>query len=273
VSYCFYQMNIIVDNREPHLFDKLTALFSGQSEIQIRFAPLTLGDISVELDNQPLLLFERKALPDLIASIKDGRYEEQSHRLIHSSGLHTHNIVYVIEGMYSQLRGDTDKRMCLSAMTSLLVYKGFSVFRTCSIHETAEWIHAMVSKIAKENAKGSKRPVFGNRNSGVEEQTGVATPETDLEQIPTQTPYCEVVAKVRKENITPENIGSIMLCSIPGISSAIAMEIMRPYTSFAHFMKEIGSRPELLDEIYLTTNGKRRKLGKNVIDNIRRFLG
>lgn len=269
MSYCFYQMNIIVDNREPHLFDKLSALFSTQPEIQIRFAPLTLGDVSVELDNQPLLLLERKSLPDLIASIKDGRYEEQSHRLIHSSGLHTHNIIYVIEGMYSQLRGDTDKRMCLSAMTSLLVYKGFSVFRTCSIHETAEWIHAMVSKIAKENAKGDKRPVFDNRNSG----TGVATPGTDLEQIPTQTPYCEVVSKVRKENITPENIGAIMLCSIPGISSAIAMEIMRPYSSFAHFMKEIGSRPELLDEIYLTTNGKRRKLGKNVIDNIRRFLG
>jgi hypothetical protein len=77
---------------------------------------------------------------------------------------------------------------------------------------------------------------------------------------------------VKKDNITPENIGEIILCTIPGISSTSAVEIMKQYTSFSHFMKEIESRPESLQEIYLTTNGKKRKLGKNIIENILRFL-
>jgi hypothetical protein len=77
---------------------------------------------------------------------------------------------------------------------------------------------------------------------------------------------------VKKDNITPENIGEIILCTIPGISSTSAVEIMKQYTSFSHFMKEIESRPESLQEIYLTSNGKKRKLGKNIIENILRFL-
>ena len=89
---------------------------------------------------------------------------------------------------------------------------------------------------------------------------------------PVAKPYCEVVHKVKKDNITPENIGEIILCTIPGISATSAVEIMKQYTSFSHFMKEIESRPESLQDIYLTTNGKKRKLGKNIIENILRFL-
>ena len=48
------------------------------------------------------LIIERKSLSDLIASIKDGRYNEQSYRLIHSSGLYRHHIVYLIEGGFAQ---------------------------------------------------------------------------------------------------------------------------------------------------------------------------
>ena len=48
---------------------------------------------------------------------------------------------------------------------------------------------------------------------------------------------------------------------------------MKHYSSFANFMEEIKSHPEKLNDIYLTTNGKKRKLGKNIIENIHRFLG
>jgi len=278
-------MNIIVDTREPALYDKLLAENREGSVFSIIMKPLVLGDIALEMKdtNESVVLFERKSLSDLLSSIKDGRYNEQSHRLIHSSQTHTHNIVYIIEGMYSQLRTPLDRRICLSAMTSLLYYKGFSVIRTCSLSETAEWIFSMSSKIHKERTKGSV-PAYRNPTP-VSESTSIDTTETNTntlentpisssitQSIPNAVPYCEVVHKVKKDNITPENIGEIILCTIPGISSTSAVEIMKQYTSFSHFMKEIESRPESLQEIYLTTNGKKRKLGKNIIENILRFL-
>ena len=301
-------MNIIVDTREPALYDKLLAENRDGSDFTIVMKPLILGDIALEMKdtNESIVLFERKSLSDLLSSIKDGRYNEQSHRLIHSSQTHTHNIVSIIEGMYSQLRTPLDRRICLSAMTSLLYYKGFSVIRTCSLSETAEWIFSMSSKIHKERTKGNI-PAFQNHRlthenrqmthenhrlahenrqmthenpssesdslSNTLEQTVNTDPTADTYQpTPVAKPYCEVVHKVKKDNITPENIGEIILCTIPGISATSAVEIMKQYTSFSHFMKEIESRPESLQDIYLTSNGKKRKLGKNIIENILRFL-
>ena len=290
-------MNIVIDNREPQLYDNLVSLIGentvSSSYITLEIRPLLLGDITLEIKdtNKVLVLFERKSLRDLLASITDGRYAEQSHRLIHTSNMHTHNIVYIIEGMYSQLRTESEKKRCLSAMTSLSYYKGFSVIRTCSIFETAEWIYSMATKIQKEHSKGGT-PAFSSSHTakhsgrgaeGVQgnsrEQSSseflentVNISETVVQINNTPKPYCEVVQKVKKENITPENIGEIILCTIPGISSTSAIEIMKHYSSFSHFMEEIKSNPEKLEEIYLSTNGKKRKLGKNIIENIIRFL-
>jgi ERCC4-type nuclease len=211
--------------------------------------------------------------------------------------------------MYSQLSNAADKQMCLSAITTLFYFKGFSVFRTCSVFETAEFILGMAKKIQKEIASG-KTPRYSatleSRHSDLEQSLTPISPDViamnDITTtmntlspglpydsnpstsnnlthtiLPTSSdviakPYCEVVHKVKKDNITPENIGEIILCSIPGISSTSAIEIMKHYSSFANFMEELNSRPGKLDDIYLTTNGKRRKLGKNIIENIKRFL-
>jgi ERCC4-type nuclease len=249
-------MNIVVDVREATLYDHLTNLLANTqvSNIQILSKPLVLGDILIE-DEQThttLVLYERKSLTDLLASIRDGRYAEQSHRLVHASNIPPHNIAYVIEGMYSQLHNPGDKQKCISAITTMFYYKGFSVFRTCSIMETAELIFGMAKKIHSDNP--------------------AITHKVENTSTPTPSAYCEVVHKVKKENITPQNISEIILCSIPGISSTSAIEIMKHYTSFSNFMEELKTRPEKLNDIYLTTNGKKRKLGKNIIENIRAFL-
>ena len=80
----------------------------------------------------------------MIASIKDGRYEEQSYRL---NGLshHNHNIVYLVEGdvnRANRFKGDNhiEKLTMYSAMFSLNYYKGFSVFRSFSLEESANII-------------------------------------------------------------------------------------------------------------------------------------
>ena len=114
-------MRIIIDERETALYERCLALLgqNNNSIIQLSKEVLPLGDILLKSSNTQenghdiiYLIIERKSFSDLLASIKDGRYEEQSYRLEHSSGLPSpHSIIYLLEGMFSQLRNDYDKKI------------------------------------------------------------------------------------------------------------------------------------------------------------------
>ena len=217
-----------------------------------------------------ILLYERKSFVDLLASIKDGRYEEQSHRLIHSSGMNPHNIVYVLEGIFSTLRNPADKRVILSAMTSLSYFKGFSVFRTATVLETAELIWATANKLQKEFANGKTPPSSKQSAKSLDSEEN----NERLEHNAAPTAYSNFVKKAKRENITPENIGEILLCQIPGISSLIAAEVLKHFGgSFTQLITEIRTNPEKLEAIYLeSAGGKRRKLSSAVIKSILLYL-
>jgi ERCC4-type nuclease len=259
-------MRIILDTREPALLDKCTAL---NTSIPIIVKSLDLGDAIIQNESgHDIILFERKSLQDLLASIKDGRYEEQSHRLLNASGLHPHNIVYILEGAIAQLRNPADKKIVLSAITSLSYFKGFSVFRTASLQETAELVCSIAAKINKDYEKGKPVPVYS--------YPGTPAPaETDSIPVSSEPNYSAFVKKVKHENITPQNIGDILLCQIPGISSVSAKEIMKCFGgSFCQLITELKTCPEKLDTIYLEGDkGKRRKLGANIIKNLKLYLG
>ena len=86
-------MKIIIDERENILYDKCIELKQTHAEdypsITITKTMLAIGDISIITDDKKdITIIERKTLADLLASIKDGRYEEQSYRLIHSTKIH-----------------------------------------------------------------------------------------------------------------------------------------------------------------------------------------
>jgi ERCC4-type nuclease len=282
-------LQIVIDVREHSLIEKLRGLAEGGgSSISIVTEQLLLGDILLRkkidsVDSEPkfneILLFERKSFMDLLASIKDGRYEEQSHRLIHSSGMNPHNICYVLEGTFATLRNPMDKRVILSAMTSLSYFKGFSVFRTATIYETAELIWAMANKIHKEFEKGREVPSCSSRSLISEPSSSENKTEENIERNENepQESYSHFVKKAKRDNITPENIGEILLSQIPGISSHIAHEVLKHFGgSFSQLITEIKTSPEKLDAIYLESSkgdGKRRKLSSAVIQSILRFLG
>ena len=191
---------------------------------EIKSERLPLGDIILHDPSQgqqkDIVIFERKTLADLAASIRDGRYKEQSFRLIETAaatGFHTHNIVYIIEGDFAQYNeGHTQitKTALQSAMVSLLYYKGFSVVRTMNVGETAEFIIHFADKVAKEGPL----PVS-------DVPTSMPTPIP----IPSGT-YSEVTAKKEKRDfITRENIGEIMLAQVPGVSAKMAAAILAKY--------------------------------------------
>ena len=289
-------MKIIIDEREASLYH-LCQTFAETH--QIKSAPiekrvLQLGDIIFTSDDESVthLVIERKSFSDLLASVKDGRYAEQSHRLIHCFP-NPHNIVYLLEGMFSTVHQEKDKKKIISCMASLNYFKGFSLMRTVSASETAQHIVYLADKISK----GAKHPTLPSEVSKeLPNKAAAANKEPSLQvsqepsaepsleantnslesSVPQPTvfpaPYCSVVKAAKKANITKENIGEIILCQIPGISSTTAVELMKPFGTFAEFMNKIKEDSKYLDSVAIETNGKKRKIGKNVIDGIRGFL-
>ena len=253
-------MKVIIDEREASLYELcLTHEYLNKEMIVVEKRVLQLGDILFMSDDETttFLCIERKSLQDLLASIKDGRYSEQSYRLTNCFP-NPHNVVYLLEGMLSTVN---DKKLVISCIASLNYFKGFSVHRTVSLAETAMYILCMADKMAREFKKGTKP--YADKPTINETQVNESA-QKPLES----TDYCDVVKVSKKANITKENIGQMILMQIPGISSGTAIEIMKPFSSFLEFVDCIRSDPEYLSKIKV--NG--RKIGSNVVKGINEFI-
>ena len=78
---------------------------------------------------------------------------------------------------------------------------------------------------------------------------------------------------MKKENITPENIGEIMLCQIPGISSTSAIAVMKEFNTIQNLVAKINESETCLKDIsYTNAKGQSRRINKTVIANIIKFL-
>lgn len=253
-------MKIIVDEREILIYGNLTlTLVNTQyKNIQLIKQVLELGDFILTKDNdEPVAIIERKTLQDLLASIKDGRYEEQSYRLANT--VRDIPIFYLIEGTISSLRTEQDKKLVYSAITSLHFFKGFQTLRTHSSTETADLLICMADKIERNLQKGVP----------LKHCNTITTPDGISSNVAN---YCTVVKKVKKENITPENIGEIILSQIPGISSVTAVAIMKQFTSISNLIDELKKNPDRLENIQYETNGKLRKINRPCIQSIITYL-
>ena len=271
-------MLIRVDTREDALNDMIRLNLTGTSHTT-RSEPLAVGDVILSSDDgkTDYIVFERKSLADLAASIRDGRYKEQSHRLQAIPGMHNHNVVYVIEGdfaRYNERFSKIGKKALLSAMCSLNYYKGFSVVRTMSILETYELIHHYADKLSVSPAPYGHYHVVANRTNANASTTNGTDAAATAEEPVAETPsYCSFmkVKQVKCENITPQNIGEIMLCNIPGVSSKTAAAIVIKFPTLRALMEALqaGGSGDCLADIRLETN---RKLSKQCIQNIYNFL-
>ena len=268
-------MRIVIDKRERDLYQKCSEYlenYENKSKIILIEENLDIGDILIQTDDEKtVLIIERKSFQDLLASIKDGRYEEQSHRLIHTSQTHPHSIIYLLEGMFSQLSNSKDKKIIYSSITSLNCFKGFSIMRTSTIQETREWLILLAEKIGKELEKGKElyysQQIQSNKQQESEEET-----KQEEEAKENTINYCNFVKKVKRENITPENIGEIVLSQIPGISSITAIAIMKKFSSFLNMLEELKIKPHCLNDITTESNGKIRKISKSSIENIKKYF-
>jgi ERCC4-type nuclease len=238
------------------------------AKLLLKVEMLPLGDIIIsDDDDNELIIIERKSISDLLASIKDGRYEEQSYRLS-GSPIHNHNIIYLIEGLIHAKK--VDKNVVYSAIFSLNHYKGFSVMRTVSMEESAVFIVNTAKKMMANN-RLKKCPHYSSQSPA---PSLSETPIVDNNANTNNNSYSSVVKKVKKDNITADNIGEIMLCQIPGISSITAGAIMTHFDgSLQTLLMRIKECPDCLKEVtYVNTKNQTKHLNKTIIENIVKFL-
>ena len=211
---------IIVDSRE-HEFIK----YCTDYKIDISTENLEVGDIIIKTDTD-LLLFERKTVADLAASIKDGRFHEQKQRM---KQYPFHRITYLIEGasfekLSKQNMHGIQSSSLLSAMISLSYRDGYHVLHTKSLLETIHLILEIHSRMVSHPDKIQ----FVQHDS---------TEETYLASLK--------VKSKKIDNITPQVCYSLQLAQIPGISTKLAQDIIVTFPTLVGLLdslKEKGAK-------------------------------
>lgn len=231
-------MIIRIDFREASLIEKMKIM----TDCKVEVLNLMIGDIEIydDLTDTVVAIIERKTVDDLASSIKDGRYKEQSYRLAASSV----PVYYLIEGAFKSFNMSLPKKTLISAMCSLSIK--FRLLRTDSITDTADVLILLSKKLLV--------PVEKNQQQQQEHQQ------------PEQA-YTSVIKSVKKENITPEIFGAIVLCQIPGVSSKTATAIIDHYKSLNNLLADSDKKITLSNLCI-----QKRKISKTVIDNVIKFL-
>ena len=249
-------MHLLIDLREPKsIINYITSLNEvSKNKITLIQKNLDLGDYVFydEINDKPLLIIERKSLSDLEASIKDGRYKEQSYRL-NDSPIHNHNVIYLLEGAIINYKEASFKNTLYSTLLSLNYYKGFSVINVLNQIETGDLLMAFASKLIRENRTGFYSDVS---NSNI--------PNNNCEN------YIDTIKTTKKSHKNSENIFQLMLMQIPGISSVSALAISKEFQNMTELLSSIkDENNDKLESIKLATG---RKLSKNIIIALKQFI-
>jgi ERCC4-type nuclease len=258
-------MKLVIDNREPK---ELKTLIQDKIE-NLELKNLEIGDIIFLDENDNIvLIFERKSISDLISSIKDGRYSEQSFRL-QEYPLHNHNIFYLIEGSLLNSRkqyNETIQKTVYSAMFSLSYSKGFSLLHTSGVVETAEFIIYFFQKLVKDKSIKSFYKNMNITNDTVKEETSESKENED------NNDYVSHIKTSKKSHITKENINEIMLTQIPKVSMITSKCILSEYNNIENLIKCLRENNNCLENLRIKNKNGERKIAKNTIENIKLYL-
>lgn len=244
-------MRVVVDVREHAFIEIIQSKISQYPFIvTLEIAQLAIGDMEIHMDGELKFVWERKTFQDLLASIKDGRYSEQSHRLLHTYG--PSKVVYLIEGILSQL-SPGEKKLAISTMTSLSLKKNFHLWRTVHVQDSVDSFLTVCEKLYNDKDKDKEEDAIIVGGGDTFSYTGM-------------------VKKIKKENITRENIGEIFLCQIPDISTTSAKVLMHHVDGdFSALCEIVRDRPDELKELRIGGD-KPRKISKKVFERLAEFL-
>jgi ERCC4-type nuclease len=167
---------------------------------------------------QPLkLVFERKTVADLAASIKDGRYREQKQRL--KSTFPFHRITYIIEGSITDEKSihGINSKAIVSSLLSSRYRDGFQVIHTADVKETMWYICEIAERFSTPD-----KLMFDTEHGSYAASVKVKSKKSD--------------------NLTKEVAYRMQLSQIPGLSMKIADDIANMYPSFRKLLEAIDEK-------------------------------
>jgi len=198
-------VKIIIDCRERGLIEELMGM-----SVDIETSQLDVGDIQFNIDDQIVLIVERKTTQDLIASIKDGRYREQKYRLMYQCGIPRERIMYLFENSVYN-----DEKVVLSSKINTIWRDKLKVYQTNSVKETAEWVNSMREKMMKQ------KEWFITDN------------------VVEQKDYSFYTKKQKKNNMNPQQWFIQSLNIIPGVTENVSIPISKEFCNLSNLMKEL----------------------------------
>jgi ERCC4-type nuclease len=239
-------MELVYDYREKYVSKQLEKMVKTDKykDISLVSKNLDIGDFVIGN-----IIIERKTHSDLASSLYDGRYKEQSNRLLqYRENNPLIKIIYFVEGNFDLFinNHNIDKDKLISCIMSLMYEKNFHVITTNHINETCEFLLKFCHKYYNKY-----------KNKGLSNQS------------------INIHKNYKKSaQINKQNISHLMLTNIPNISENIATQIMEKFDNNLYkFLSELHHNSNILDTIKIKTkDNKERKLSKRIIQNIKELL-
>ena len=245
-------MTLTIDTHEHDLIKLMKT-----NETIFELATLETGDIKIESESNDIkLLFERKTIQDLVASIKDGRYREQKQRIL--AEYEPCQVTFIIEGAPSyeklskmeEIYGIKTSSL-ISSFISLQYRDGFKVVQTATLSDT----YTYIMEIAKRVSNTPEKVMQVSKNI-----------ETDNPTNPTQSYISTLKCKTKKSaNITPEVCYQLQLSQIPGISSKTAKDICDVYPTLSKLMETI-KETTIKTDVFKSIAGIGTKKAEKIIE-------
>ena len=256
------KVELLIDNREQEI-KKYFKNHENEYRDYVIFSNLDIGDIIFKVDNEIVLIIERKTIQDLSKSICDGRYKEQKLRLL-GSGIVRDRIIYLIEGNlneYTTIKGGTDT--LLSSLVNMMLRDGLRIHKTSSIQETINFLKKILDKLEKNFEELWKYDTHNTHDTHDDDS------HDNLDRSFLESKYTSVIKIKKKNNITPETWFHSQLCLIPGISTKVADAITLKYPTLNIFLTQLkGDFKKLKGLEYSICNDKKRKLGDKTIEKL-----
>ena len=220
-------MQVTIDSREKGLI----RIFEGAG-VAHQVATLPVGDVVCQYENGRVWIAERKRSDDLGASLKDGRWKEQSVRLFGSG----HQVVYMLEGDFRDAAGMYPN--LLGAWMNSELRRNCCVFRTIDLEETALVLRGLMAKL--EHAPSYAAPT-----------NGLAPPLSK-----------------RKRNEDGNVVFLRVLMCVPSISEAVARKLADHFGSLVDLQEALRSTNKF-PRIQLS---EKTTLGKERIAKLSKYL-
>jgi len=242
-----HDIKIYIDNRESVIKSTIDGINN------IIYKNLEYGDIIIDMNDNHLMVIERKTLQDLVASIKDGRYKNQKNKLL--TLVQRNCLYYIIEGPIDFVNDNNytlngiSKKAILSCIINTLIRDNIKVIITKNVDETCDLIKNIYNRVIDDPGK-----------------------YLDERTIEPQ------IIKAKNNNITKESYFESLLCQIPDISIKTARAICKKYKTMKDLYDSLNTleyddKMKILKEICIEdVNGKKRRISEKIFKNIIDFL-